>query len=195
MRDLVRERYYQQRATTYDQTSYRGNAEVDAGLDRETAEIGSLLTALPPGPVLEVACGTGVWTQFLKGTVVALDQSTEMLGLTHARVPDAQLVRALFPPLPFATGAFDRLLTANFYGLLHPAERAMFLTEAHRVARELIVIDLRSDSEVHEEKREVRTVADDTYSIYRRRFTPQSLSTELDGNVIYNGRYFLAVQA
>ncbi|MEV2254514.1 class I SAM-dependent methyltransferase [Streptomyces sp. NPDC050147] len=117
-----------------------------------------------------------------------------MLALTRARVPDARLMQALFPPLPFATGAFDRLVTANFYGLLRPAERALFLTEARRVARELLVIDLRSDSGTHQERHEVRTVEQDTYSIYRRRFTPQSLSTELDGEVIYGGRYFLVVQ-
>ncbi|MGW0315148.1 class I SAM-dependent methyltransferase [Streptomyces flavidovirens] len=194
MRDLVREQYYRHRAPVYDETSYRGDPVVNAGLDRETADIGKLLTALPEGRALDVACGTGVWTQFLRGPVVALDQSVEMLELTHARVPWAERVRALFPPLPFATGAFDRMLTANFYGLLRPEERAAFLAEARRTARELIVIDLRSDGDLHEEKTELRSVADTTYPIYRRRFTPQSLCSELNGELMYEGLYFLAVR-
>ncbi|MFF4391762.1 class I SAM-dependent methyltransferase [Streptomyces sp. NPDC001552] len=119
-----------------------------------------------------MGCGTGVWTQFLRSPVVALDQSAEMLELTHARAPWGKRVRALFPPLPFATGAFHRMVTANFYGLLRPAERAAFLAEARRTARELIVIDLRSDGDLHEEKIELRSVADTTYPIHRRRFNP-----------------------
>ncbi|MFG2985432.1 class I SAM-dependent methyltransferase [Streptomyces sp. NPDC048258] len=194
MRDLVREQYYRHRAPVYDETSYRGDPVVNAGLDRETADIGKLLTALPEGRALDVGCGTGVWTQFLRGPVVALDQSAEMLELTRTRAPWAQRVRALFPPLPFATSAFDRVVTANFYGLLRPAERAVFLAEVRRTARELIVIDLRSDGDLHEEKIELRSVADATYPIYRRRFTPQSLCSELEGEVMYEGLYFLAVR-
>ncbi|MFC8920470.1 class I SAM-dependent methyltransferase [Streptomyces sp. NPDC047821] len=194
MRDLVREQYYRHRAPVYDETSYRGDPVVNAGLDRETADIGKLLTALPEGRTLDVACGTGVWTQFLRGPVVALDQSAEMLELTRARVPWVERVRALFPPLPFADGAFDRIVTANFYGLLRPEERAVFLTEARRTTRELIVIDLRSDGDRHEEKTELRSVADTTYPIYRRRFTPRSLGSELDGELMYEGLYFLAVR-
>ncbi|MBT2408824.1 hypothetical protein [Streptomyces sp. ISL-21] len=93
-----------------------------------------------------------------------------------------------FPPLPFTTGAFDRLLTANFYGLLRPDERAVFLAEARPISGELIVVDLRSDSDVHEEKRELRTVGSARYSIFRRRFTPQSLRRELGDEVLYEGR-------
>ncbi|MEV0375870.1 class I SAM-dependent methyltransferase [Streptomyces sp. NPDC050636] len=194
MRDVMRERYYRHRAPVYDETSYRGDHVVNAGLDRETAEIGKLLAALPGGRVLDVGCGTGVWTQFLRGEVVALDQSVEMLALTRVRVPGVRQVQALFPPLPFGTGAFDRLVTGNFYGLLRPRERAVFLAEARRTARELIVIDLRSDGDRHEEKTERRTVDGTTYPIYRRRFTPDSLSSELGGELMYCGLYFLAVR-
>ncbi|GGW13277.1 hypothetical protein GCM10010501_16190 [Streptomyces libani subsp. rufus] len=95
MRDLVPEQYYRHRAPVYDETSYRGDEMVNAQLDRETADIGKLLNTLPTGRVADIACGTGVWTQFLRGDVVALDQSAEMLQLTHARVPHAQRVRAL----------------------------------------------------------------------------------------------------
>ncbi|MFF4391761.1 hypothetical protein ACFY0G_34025 [Streptomyces sp. NPDC001552] len=43
----MREQYYRHRAPVYDETRYRGDPVVNARLDRETAGIGKLLTALP----------------------------------------------------------------------------------------------------------------------------------------------------
>lgn len=194
-RDEARERYYQDRAPVYDATSYRGNVEVDQGLDRETAELGKLLADLPPGQVLDVACGTGIWTSFLRGDVVAMDQSEEMLQIAATRVPAAKLVHGLFPPLPFADNSFDLLFTSNFYGLLRTGERALFLREAQRVAREMIIVDLRSDQDLPMEGMEAREIGNgSTYQIFRRRFTPESMRSELGGELFYEGRYFLAMR-
>ncbi len=196
MRDKVRERYYAHRAPVYDATSYRGDPEVDAGLDRETAEISALLpqALTARSTILEVGCGTGVWTQFLPGRVTAMDQCQGMLDIARTRVPDARLVLAGFPPLPFPDASFDTLFTANFYGLLRPDERAAFLAEARRVARELVVLDLRSDGDQHVEGQELRSLDDTEYSIFRRRFTPNSLLAELGGELEYPGRYFLVLR-
>jgi ubiquinone/menaquinone biosynthesis C-methylase UbiE len=195
MRDLTRERYYEDRAPVYDATSYRGDPRINAGLDRETAEIGARLTALSAGRVLEVGCGTAVWTQFLRGTVVAMDQSAAMLEIARTRVPEAMLIRALVPPMPFVDDSFDRVFTANFYGLLRAPERALFLADVSRVARELVVVDLRSDDDASMEGIEERSIGTDvTYRIFRRRFTPRSLCDELGGELMYSGRYFLAVR-
>lgn len=195
MRDLTRERYYEDRAPVYDETSYRGDPQINAGLDRETAEIGARLAALSAGRVLEVGCGTAVWTQFLRGTVVAMDQSAAMLEIARTRVPEAALVRALVPSMPFIDDSFDRVFTANFYGLLRAPERALFLADVSRIARELIVVDLRSDDDAPMEGIEERSIGtDETYRIFRRRFTPRGLSDELGGELMYSGRYFLAVQ-
>ncbi len=59
-------------------------------------------------------------------------------------VPRPGVLRAARPPrlgLPFAEDAFDRVLTGHFYGRLPPDECAVFLAEARRVARELVVVD------------------------------------------------------
>lgn len=195
IRDLTRETYYKRRAAVYDATSYRGDPVVDAGLDRETAEIGCLLRDLPRTRIFDIGCGTGVWTQFLRGDVAAIDQSMEMLALARTRLPRTALVQALFPPLPLSDAAADVLFAANFYGLLRNNERALFLAEARRVARELIVLDLRSDQDVATEQLEPRDIGDGrTYQIFRRRFTPESLRAELDGELLYLGRYFLVVR-
>jgi ubiquinone/menaquinone biosynthesis C-methylase UbiE len=194
MRNVVRERYYEHRAAVYDATSYRGDPDVDAALDRETGELGAVLAQLPTGRALDVGCGTAVWTRFLQGRVVALDQSAAMLEIAHDRVPDASLVRARLPGLPFADDSFDVLLAANFFGLLRSSERALFLAEARRVARQLVVVDLRSDGDLPSEGLEHRVVGDTTYRVFRRRFTPEGLCAELDGEMLYPGRYFLAVR-
>ena len=125
---------------------------------------------------------------------MALDQSAAMLEIARARVPDASLVRARLPGLPFAGDAFDLVLAANFFGLLRSGERALFLAEARRVARELVVVDLRSEGDRPSEGLECRVVGDTTYSVYRRRFTPEGLCAELDGELLYSGRFFLAVR-
>ncbi len=43
--------------------------------------------------------------------------------------------------LPFADGAFDRVVTSHAHGHLDAGERARFLGEAGRLARELVVVD------------------------------------------------------
>lgn len=194
-RDHLRERYYEHRAPVYDSTSYRGDPDVDAALDRETGEIGSRLAALSADRVLDVGCGTAVWTRYLGQRVVAVDQSLAMCKLAQDRVPSASLLRARFPSLPFADRAFDVVFSANVYGLLQPDERTGFLTEAARLGREIVIVDLRSEEDEHVEGMERRVVEDATYSIFRRRFTPEGLRDELAGELLYAGRYFIAVRA
>lgn len=84
--------YYRARAREYDATS---------GFDRSAR--GALTTALrtfgPGGRVLELACGTGQWTEELAQTasqLTAVDASAEMLELNRARVgrPDVRYIQA-----------------------------------------------------------------------------------------------------
>jgi ubiquinone/menaquinone biosynthesis C-methylase UbiE len=89
-----------------------------AGFEEELAEVEAVIAALPPGPVLDVACGTGFLTRHLRGSVVALDQSESMLAIARPRLPDATLVRGDALRLPFPDNSFDRVFTANFYGHL-----------------------------------------------------------------------------
>jgi ubiquinone/menaquinone biosynthesis C-methylase UbiE len=118
-----REEYYERRAAEYDETITDGlDAETVAAFARESAALGRVLVALPPGRVLDVACGTGLFAQYLRGYVVALDQSERMLKLARSRIPTAQRVRAVVPALPFGDATFDRLFTSHFYGHLVEVE-------------------------------------------------------------------------
>jgi len=198
-----REEYYDRRAGEYDETITEGlDAETSAAYTHELVSLGSVLEALPGGRVLEVACGTGLFTRYLRGRVVALDRSAGMLGLAGARVPTAWLVQGAAPALPFGALAFDRLLTCHFYGHLVEAERVAFVAEARRVASELVVVDTAASEAAESDGWQERALRDGSrYVIYKRHFTPSQLLAELrrdgdpDGEVLFAGRFFVAVRS
>jgi ubiquinone/menaquinone biosynthesis C-methylase UbiE len=191
--------YYDQRAAEYDQTITDDlDPRVALALASEAAAHGGVLAALPSCRVLDVACGTALFTQHLCGQVVALDQSERMLQLARARLPAAQLVRAVVPPLPFAGAAFDRLFTSHIHGHLEEPERAAFLDEARRVAPELVVVDSAVyDDTVQPEEWQERILRDGSrYTIFKRHFTAERLLAELgSGEVLFDGRFFVAVRS
>src|SRR6266487_4499572 len=128
--------YYARRAAEYDATSW------EAFDDAEREAVERFVASLPPGRILDIGCGTGYLTRLLRGSVVAVDQSAEMLELARARAPGVELVRADVPLLPFADGAFDLAFSSNLYSHLDTAAaRAEFLAEALRVARALVVLE------------------------------------------------------
>ncbi len=75
--------YYAAQAAGYDIASY-GNL---AATDRRIAQLVGGLQ--PGGDVLEIACGTGIWTRHLAAcarSVTALDAAPEMIALARRRV-------------------------------------------------------------------------------------------------------------
>lgn len=191
--------YYDRRAAEYDETISDGlDTETAATFAQELAALGNMLAAIPSARVLDVACGTALFTQHLRGQVVALDQSERMLTIARRRIPTAPLVRAVVPSLPFADMAFDRLFTSFFYGHLVDAERVAFLAEARRVAPELVVVDSAAYDGVQPDGWRERVLRDGScYMIYKRHFTAEQLLAELggDGGVLIAGRFFVAVRS
>jgi ubiquinone/menaquinone biosynthesis C-methylase UbiE len=179
-----REEYYGRRAAEYDESIIAGlDTETAAAFAQEMAALGSVLAALPPARVLDVACGTGLFTQHLRGQVVALDQSAGMLTVARGRIPTAQLVQAAVPALPFAAMAFDRLVTSHFYGHLVEVERVAFVAEARRVASELVVVDTAVSDAAAPDGWQERVLRNGSrYTIYKRHFTPAQLLAELGGD-------------
>lgn len=87
--------YYRARAVEYDEWFYRRgrydrDPETNARWRAEVAEVIAALDALAPGgDVLELAPGTGIWTERLlhtARTITAVDASPEMLAINHAKV-------------------------------------------------------------------------------------------------------------
>jgi demethylmenaquinone methyltransferase/2-methoxy-6-polyprenyl-1,4-benzoquinol methylase len=87
--------YYQARANEYDEWFYR-QGRYDRGTQfnqlwfDEVAVVKNSLKALPQvGTILELACGTGIWTQELielGEQITAIDASQEMLKINRAKV-------------------------------------------------------------------------------------------------------------
>lgn len=101
------ENYYRARAGEYEQIYYRDNPARSRELHDEVAR----LSALAAGKkVLELACGTGYWTQVMSRTareITALDLSPEMIAQSRAK----------------QFGCPVKLMAADMFGWQPPTER------------------------------------------------------------------------
>ena len=192
--------YYDTRAPEYDEW-YLGLGRFAErnrpGWGEEVAALERAVARLPPARTLDVACGTGFLTRHLRGEVAALDQSERMLEIAGERNPEATLVQGDALALPFADGAFARLFTGHFYGHLEDADRERFLTEARRVAGELVVVDsaLRPDHDPQEWQRRVLNDGS-AFQVYKRYFDADALAGELGGGtVLHAGEWFVVVSS
>jgi protein-L-isoaspartate O-methyltransferase len=80
--------YYRRRAGEYDATAYGDVAAARARIARLVAQM------RPVGSVLEIACGTGLWTQALAewaDTVTAIDAAPEVVAIARDRVGTASV--------------------------------------------------------------------------------------------------------
>jgi ubiquinone/menaquinone biosynthesis C-methylase UbiE len=202
--DAATHAYYEARAQEYDQW-YDGEGRFTSGdrpgWDDEVAELVALVAALPPARTLDVACGTGFLTRHLHGLAVGLDQSAAMVAVAQGRLPDGLALVGDALSLPFADGAFDRVLTGHFYGHLVSDERAAFLDEARRVAPELVVIDSAPREGRPREGWDERVLNDGSrHQVFKRFLSAADLLEELGavggtGEALMDGRWFSAVRA
>ena len=192
--------YYDRRAPEYDEW-YLGSgrfAERDRpGWDEELEALRRTLEALPPARTLDVACGTGYLTRHLPGEIVGLDQSASMLEEACRQAPNATYLSGDALSLPFEDGSFERVFTGHFYGHLEEPEREGFLSEARRVAPELLVVDSAIQQPGVEEEWQERILNDGTrWKVYKRYFAPERLAAELGGgSTVFAGRWFVAARS
>ena len=192
--------YYDRRASEYDEW-YRGigqYAERDRpGWHDEVDALAGALAALPSARTLDVACGTGFLTRHLPGEVVGLDQSESMLDEARRQAPNAEFVQGDALDLRFEDGSFGRVFTGHFYGHLEGADRERFLTEARRLAPELVIVDSALREDVEPVERQERILNDGSrWEVYKRYFEPDALAEELGGGeTLHAGRWFFAVRS
>jgi ubiquinone/menaquinone biosynthesis C-methylase UbiE len=190
--------YYDQRAGEYDEW-YRGEGLFAArdrpGWEDEVTEIVGLVQGLPPARTLDIACGTGFLTQHLRGFVVGLDQSPAMVAIAQSRLPAGLAIVGDALNLVVSDDSFDRVFTGHFYGHLPAEERQTFLTEARRVAGELVVVDSAVRHGVDPEQWQERVLNDGScHQVYKRYFTADQLAIELGGEVLMAGSWFVAAR-
>jgi ubiquinone/menaquinone biosynthesis C-methylase UbiE len=191
--------YYERRAPEYDDW-YLGRGLFEErerpGWHEELAAVVRWVSSLDAARTLDVACGTGFITRYLRGDVIGLDGSQAMLQLARSRITGPS-VRANGLSLPFRDDSFVRLFTGHFYGHLRVDERERFLREARRVATEVIVLDAARRDGVAPEEAQTRVLFDgSTHHVYKRYFTPAQLIDEMGGGrSLYEGRWFVAVHS
>lgn len=152
------------------------------------------ISVLTQATVLDFACGTGFLTQHLVSDLTGLDQSEAMLEVARRRVPWAEFVRGDAFRMPFAEDSFDRVFASFFYGLLPLEDRGRFLEEARWVGDELILVEPTPEwvPSGRAEGWEERRLSDGSrYEIYRRYFTANTFADELDGRLLFAGRWMV----
>ena len=190
--------YYEQRAGEYDEwyTGLGRFAERDRpGWEAAVEQVIDLIRRLPPARTLDVACGTGFLTRYLRGPVVGIDRSASMAAIARSRLSDGTALVGDGLRLAVADRAFDRVFTGHFYGHLPPAERSAFLAEARRVAGELVVVDSALRPGVEAEQWQQRVLNDDSrHWVYKRYLSGNQLSEEIGGQTLLDGQWFVVAR-
>jgi ubiquinone/menaquinone biosynthesis C-methylase UbiE len=190
--------YYDRRAPEYDDW-YLGTGlfkqRIRPGWAEEVTALKAVLASLRFSSLLDVACGTGFLTASLGGSVVGLDQSASMLAIARARIPRAAFVQGDALHLPFRSAQFDCLVAGHFYGHLDETARRIFLIEARRVSKSILIVDAAARDDVPPEEHQERVLNDGSrHVVYKRYFTPVRLIAELEsGRALHSGRWFVAI--
>lgn len=190
--------YYEARAVEYDDWWTGAGRFADRerpGWAQEVDRLVAMVSALPPVRTLDVACGTAFLGRHLSGLTVGLDQSPSSVAIAQSRLPDGVALVGDALALPFADGSFERVFTGHFYGHLPPEERARFLAEARRVARELVVVDTARRPGTQPERWETRVLDDGSeHRVFKRFLSGAQLVGELGPGteVLAEGTWFVA---
>jgi ubiquinone/menaquinone biosynthesis C-methylase UbiE len=192
--------YYDARAREYDDWIEGVGVYADRvrpGWEEELAALRATLEGLRPARTLDVACGSGYFTRFLPGYVVAVDQSERMIAVARERDAADEYVVGDALELPVDDGAVERVVIGHFYGHLEQGDRQRFLAEARRVAPRLVVLDsVRYGRGPAEEWQERRLRDGSRWQVYKRFFEPAQLAAELGGGrTLFAGRWFVVVES
>ena len=131
-------RYYRRRAGEYDETAYGDLTPARERIDR--------LVALmhPTGKVLEIACGTGMWTGAIArvaGTVTAIDTAPEAIDIARARTMSTKITFEVADVFSWTTSTkFDVVFFAAWLSHV-PTSR---LEQFWQLVRHLLVVDGRA---------------------------------------------------
>ena len=124
------EDYYRVRAPEYEQVYYRDNPERRRELDDEAARLRQLVSGKS---VLELACGTGFWTEVMSataGSLTATDISREMLEQAQKKryeIP-VSFVRADMFGQSFGVNRYD-VIALGFWFSHQPRQEHLRLFE------------------------------------------------------------------
>ena len=115
--------YYRERAPEYEQIYYREQPERRREIDDEIVRVQQMVA---DRTVLELACGTGYWTEVMSrraASILAVDISEEMLAQARKKsyAGPVRFMRADLYALPSHFGRFD-LVALAFWFSHHPRQ-------------------------------------------------------------------------
>jgi ubiquinone/menaquinone biosynthesis C-methylase UbiE len=115
--------YYNERAGEYEQIYFRDNAARRKEIDDEVVRVRELAVGKK---ILEIACGTGYWTQYLSQTaqhITAIDIAPQMLAEARKKpsVCPVEFVHADLNHLPMTCAKYD-LIALGFWFSHHPRQ-------------------------------------------------------------------------
>jgi demethylmenaquinone methyltransferase/2-methoxy-6-polyprenyl-1,4-benzoquinol methylase len=165
MRDVVPEQtlhemrdYYRARAAEYDEWFYRRGRydrgpEANARWFADAEEVFAALAALPlTGDVLELAPGTGIWTERLARTarsITAVDASPEMVAINRAKVASDRVTYILADLFTWRPARTYDAVVFGFWLSHVPDERLdafwQMVASALRPGGTVFVVDSRRD--------------------------------------------------
>ncbi len=194
--------YYRARAGEYDEWFYRvGRYDHGAALNQqcfdEAQQVMHVLHDLPPvGTALELACGTGIWTeQLLKVAdhITALDASPEVLEINRKKLGSARVSYQqadLFQWQP--EGQYDLVFFSFWLSHVPPEQLDSFLAKVAQATRpggRLFIVDSRRAQAssahdhapyVEESVEHVRKLNDGrAFTIYKVFYEPDTLRQSL----------------
>jgi ubiquinone/menaquinone biosynthesis C-methylase UbiE len=150
--------YYDRRAPWHDEyMNYSGNENMERLL---RPVIDAILPQIVDRNVLEIACGTGNWTEVLAkraGAVLAVDSSPAALSIAQKKLcayrnVTFRQVDAL--ELAGVTGPFNTAFAADWYSHIPKSVVPSFLHALHKVAGTgsvVIFLDMADREELHKE--------------------------------------------
>ncbi|MFL6075493.1 MAG: class I SAM-dependent methyltransferase [Mycobacteriales bacterium] len=109
---------------------------IDWAAEYEEPQVKAIIDPLPAGDVLDAACGTGRWSEYLAAQghrVIGVDSSPDMLVRARARVPAGEFRQGDLQHLPLDDGSVDLVVCA--LALTHVPELEPVLAEFARVLR------------------------------------------------------------
>jgi len=115
-------------------------------IDLEQPLVRRLLSSIPRGTALDVACGTGRHASYLSGLgnrVIGIDSSPDMLARAQRRVPEAHFLIGDLHQLPVLADTADLVVCA--LALVHVPALAPVMAEFARVLRpggHLVISDI-----------------------------------------------------
>ncbi|MBK8023689.1 MAG: metallophosphoesterase family protein [Chloroflexi bacterium] len=216
--------YYRARAPEYDQSlgpaeprstihAAHTQAQLD-GADLEWAQIVSVLHALGPvGDALELASGTGVWTQELakiSASVTALDGSPEMLQLNQAKLGEAAVTYQTVDLFAWEPNRqYDLVFFSFWLSHVPPSHLKTFLDKVARATKaggRVFIVDepkggIQLSGENEEGQYQQRTLQNGrTFEIVKVYYDPDDVIRELETvgfqrESSMNGRAFFHVCA